>query len=53
MKKVVREIIEAMVIAKTQEDINKVCAMIDRAYQSEKITFADNELLYKMIAKIS
>lgn len=37
----------------TQQDLNHACGEIDRAYQSDKITAKDNELLYKLIGKIS
>lgn len=37
----------------TREDFNKASGEIDRAFQSEKITWKDNETLYKLMQKIS
>lgn len=53
MKKETRKILEALTAANTQDDINSVCAAIDRAFQSEKISWQDNELLYGLVRKIS
>lgn len=34
---------------KTDTELNALCADIDRAYQSGKITIQDNDLLYRLI----
>lgn len=48
-KKLVALILEV----ETHDDLNHVCGEIDRAYQSDKISAKDNDLLYKMVSKIS
>lgn len=53
MKKVVRELLQKIVEMKTQEDVDAICCGIDMAYQNEKITAADNELLYDLIRRYS
>lgn len=44
-----KKLIQMLAEAKTRDDINKVCGAVDRAYQSDKITFKDNEQLYALI----
>lgn len=46
--KVYKEIIGKFALVQTEEDLNEVCGDIDRAFQSEKITWQDNEQLYKL-----
>lgn len=48
-KKLVALILEI----ETPDDLNHACGEINRAFQDEKISFKDNELLYKLIQKIS
>lgn len=38
--------------AKTEDEVNAVCADIDRAYQSEKIKWDENELLYRLVNRL-
>jgi len=37
---------------KTEQELNTLCADIDRAYQSEKIKADENELLYRLINRL-
>lgn len=46
--KVYKEIIGKFISVQTEDDLNKVCTDIDRAFQSEKLTWKDNEQLYKL-----
>ena len=34
---------------KTKEDLNRFCFQIDMSYQHGKITFQDNETLYRIV----
>ena len=47
-KKIVKMIAEA----NTREEIDAACAAIDKAFQAEKITWTDHEILYALIKKI-
>ncbi len=53
MKKEIRRIIELIITAENDSDINHICGEIDRAFQAGKITWSDNELLYDLVAKVS
>lgn len=33
-------------------DINEVCGMIDNAYQNEKLSWAEHEMLYALIGRV-
>ena len=35
-----------------EDDFNKACGEIDRAFQAEKINWDDHELLYSLVSKI-
>lgn len=48
-KKIIAEIIKA----ETIDDLDKIEASIDRAFEAEKITYKDHEQLFDMIAKVS
>ena len=52
MKKDVQNIIKAMLKAKTEEEWGKVTLGIDWAFQHEKITWQDNELLYDLVSRL-
>ena len=47
-----KKIIQMLIEARTHEDINKITAEIDRAFQHDKLTWKDNEQLYDLVAKI-
>lgn len=52
--KTYKALVEQIIAIETKDDFNKACAAIDRAYQQgEKITFDDNEQLYRLISKVS
>ena len=38
---------------KTKEDLNRFCFQIDMSYQHDKITFQDNETLYRIVNNVS
>lgn len=45
--------VDQIIAIETEEDVNKACAAVDRAYQhGEKITYKDNEQLYRLIGKV-
>lgn len=46
-----KKLIARALEVKTDTELNALCADIDRAYQSGKITSQDNELLYRLINK--
>jgi len=48
-KKIVQIIIDAV----TEEEMNHACGEIDRAFQAGKITWNDNEQLYDIVAKVT
>ncbi len=48
-----KALVDQIIAIETRDDFNKACAAIDRAYQhGEKITFKDNEQLYRLISKV-
>lgn len=52
--KAYKALVEQIISSETQEDINAACAAIDNAYQhGEKITYQDNEQLYRLVRKVS
>lgn len=52
MKKETRRLLELIASIETETELNHVCYEIDMAYQHEKISYQDNEILYKLINKI-
>lgn len=48
-KKLVAQIADII----TQDDFDAACGAIDRAFQSEKITWKDYELLYRLLAQVN
>ena len=52
--KTYKALVDQIIAIKTQDDVSKASAAIDNAYQhGEKITWADNEQLYRLLARIS
>lgn len=48
-----KALVEQIIAIETREDFNRACGAIDRAYQQgEKITYKDNEQLYRLISKV-
>ena len=52
MKKEAREILEAMAKATTGLEWLEITCKIDYAFQHEKITWQDNELLYALARRL-
>lgn len=48
-----KQLIKMVSEAETEEEGNRILAATDRSYQAEKITFADSELIYNLISKIT
>lgn len=51
--KAYKEIIEALAGVQTQADIDHICGMIDRAYHGGKISYKDNEQLYRLVQRMN
>ncbi len=47
-----KKIVSAIAAVNTQEDFDIACSMIDNAFQQEKITWKDHELLHSLISKM-
>ena len=47
-----KKIVAAIAAIKTQEDFDIACGMINTAFQQEKISWKDHELLYSLISKM-
>ena len=48
-----KALVEQIIAIETKDDFDKACAAIDHAYQhGEKITYKDNEQLYRLISKV-
>ena len=50
--KTYKQLVEQLSEIKTTEDLWNLCGEIDRSYQHEKITYKDNETLYKIINNV-
>lgn len=50
--KLFKALLARVIEAKTDDEINMICADIDRAFQNEKIKYDENELLYRLINKM-
>lgn len=48
-----KQIVGCIAAITTQEDVNTVCGMIDTAFQREKISWKDHEVLFAIVGKIS
>lgn len=51
--KAYKEIVAAVISAKTDEDVAVVGGMIDRAFETEKITWKDHEQLWALLSKVT
>lgn len=49
--KTFKQLVVELSNAKTQEDLNIFCHNVDMSYQHDKITFEDNETLYRIVNK--
>lgn len=50
--KMFKKIIAAIAKIDTMDDYNAVCGMVDIAFQQEKISYNDHELLYDLLGKV-
>lgn len=48
-----KKIVAAIAAINTQDDFNRVCGMIEIAFQHEKINWNDRGLLFGLIGKIN
>lgn len=52
--KTYKALVDQIIAIKTQDDVSKACAAIDNAYQhGEKISFSDNDQLYRLLSRIA
>ena len=47
-----KKIVSAIAAVNTQEDFDIACSMIDTAFQQEKISWKDHQLLHSLISKM-
>lgn len=47
-----KKIVAAIAKIDTMDDFNAVCGMVDTAFQQEKISYNDHELLYDLLGKV-
>lgn len=47
-----KKIVGSIAAIHTEDDLNVVCGMIDTAFQQEKISWKDHEVLYAIVEKI-
>lgn len=47
-----KKFVRMLIACNTTEEVNRVCGEIDRAYQQEKISYKDNEMLFDLAVKI-
>jgi len=50
--KTFKQLVAQLSEIKTTQDLWDLCGEIDRSYQHEKITYKDNETLYKIINNV-
>lgn len=50
--KTFKQLVTALSEIKTKEDLQHFCYEIDMSYQHDKITYTDNETLYKIINNV-
>ena len=48
-----KKIVAAITAIQTEEDFNVACGMIDTAFQQEKISWNDHQLLYSLVSKLA
>lgn len=46
-----KTLLQKIIEANSPEDVSRVCGEIDNAYQREKISYKDHEMLYNLIRK--
>jgi hypothetical protein len=50
--KTFKQLVKLISEIKNEQQMNEVCYQIDMSFQNEKITFQDNEMLYKIISML-
>lgn len=45
-----KKLVEIIASIATLEDFNYACGRVDRAFQDEKISWSDHQLLYKLLS---
>ena len=50
-KKMFKTLLQKIIEINTTADLNNVCSEIDMAYQKQKISFKDHEMLFNLIRK--
>lgn len=48
-----KKLVQLICAIRTKYDLDNACAQIDHSFNLEKITFADHEMLYELVAKIN
>lgn len=48
-----KKIVAAIATINTREDVDNILGMIDIAFQHEKITWKDHEVLFEIVGKLN
>lgn len=48
-----KKLVKAITEIRTKDDFNATCGMIDSAFQNEKLSWNDHELLYGLVSKLA
>lgn len=51
--KTFKQLVVELSNVRTKEDLNPICFQIDMSYQHGKITYQDNETLYRIVNNVS
>lgn len=51
--KTFKQLVVELSNVRTKEDLNRFCFQIDMSYQHDKITYQDNETLYRIVNNVS
>lgn len=51
--KTFKQLVVELSNVRTKEDLNAFCADVDMSYQHDKITYQDNETLYRIVNHVS
>lgn len=52
MKPIVRNLVDRMLLAVTDDEWNEICGEIGKLFEKEKITWEDHELLFRLVDRI-
>lgn len=50
--KTFKQLVTALADVKTKEELHHFCYEVDMSYQHDKITYNDNEIIYKIINNV-